>query len=107
MSGWADRSLVLVLDAAAFIGIPVARGQRHVTTSLPLALCDVVLVVAPIARWHPGWQLAVELTYFCGLAGMLQAVVTPDLSAAFPELEFFEFVVGHLAIVTAALFLVV
>jgi len=106
---WAGRalSLVLVLDAAAFMGIPIARGQWHVTTSLPLALCDVALVVAAIACWHPGWRLAIELTYFWGLAGTLQAVATPDLSAAFPELEFFEFVVGHLAIVTAALFLVV
>ncbi len=76
-------------------------------TSLPLALCDAALVVAAVACWHPGWQLGVELTYFWGLAGTLQAVLTPDLSAPFPTLEFFEFVVGHLAIVTAALFLVV
>ena len=34
-------------------------------------------------------------------------VATPDLDADFPDLEFFEFVVGHLGIVTAALFLVI
>jgi hypothetical integral membrane protein (TIGR02206 family) len=33
--------------------------------------------------------------------------VTPDLSAGFPGLVFFEFVAGHLGIVIAALFLVV
>ena len=48
-----------------------------------------------------------ELTYFWGLASTLQAVVTPDLSAGFLQLEFFTFVVGHLGIVVAALFLVV
>ena len=106
---WAGRgiSLALALDAVAFMGIPIARGEWTVRSSLPLALCDVALVVAAIACWHPRWQLAVELTYFWGLAGTLQAVITPDLSAHFPELEFFEFVVGHLAIVTAALFLVI
>ena len=62
---------------------------------------------AAIACWWPQWLLAVELTYFRGLAGTLQAVVTPDLSAGFPQLEFFMFVVGHLGIVIAALFLVV
>ena len=100
-------SLVLALDAVAFLGIPIIRGDWTVRTSLPLALCDVALVVAAVACWHPAWRLAVELTYFWGLAGTLQAVITPDLSAPFPQIEFFEFVVGHLAIVTAALFLVV
>ena len=57
VSGSADRSLVLVLGAAAFSGIPIARGQWHVTTSLPLALCDVALVVAPIALLAP-WLAA-------------------------------------------------
>ena len=48
------------------------------------------------------YRVAVELTYFWGLAGTLQAIVTPDLSAGFPQLEFFMFVVGHLGIVIAA-----
>jgi len=85
----------------------LADGRWSVQASLPLALCDVALIVAAIACWSPRWYLPVELTYFWGLAGTLQAVVTPDLSSGFPQLEFFEFVVGHLGIVIAALFLVV
>lgn len=100
-------SLVLVADAVAFVGVPLADGRGSVQTSLTLALCDVALIVAAVACWSPGRLLAVELTYFWGLAGTLQAVATPDLSAGFPRLEFFEFVVGHLGIVIAALFLVV
>jgi hypothetical integral membrane protein (TIGR02206 family) len=76
-------------------------------SSLPVDLCDVALVVAAVACWQPRWQLAVELTYFWGLAGTLQAVSTPDLSADFPSLTFLEFVVGHLGIVVAALYLVI
>jgi len=107
--GWAGRaiSVVLVVDAVLFVSVPLVRGSLSLQTDLPLALCDVALIVAAVACWWPQWLLAVELTYFWGLAGTLQAVVTPDLSAGFPSLEFFEFVVGHLGIVTAALFLVV
>jgi hypothetical integral membrane protein (TIGR02206 family) len=107
--GWAGRSIsiVLVADAVAFVSVPLAHGRWSTRTSLPLALCDVALVVAAVACWQPRWQLAIELTYFWGLAGTLQAVVTPDLTVGFPHLEFFEFVIGHLAIVIAALFLVV
>jgi hypothetical integral membrane protein (TIGR02206 family) len=100
-------ALVLVADALVYLVATLARGEWSVRWSLPLALCDVALVVAAAACWRPDWQLPVELTYFWGLAGTLQAVVTPDLGAAFPELDFFMFVVGHLGIVTAAVFLVV
>lgn len=106
---WAGRAIALTLaiDALVFLATPVVRGGWSVRTSLPLALCDVALVVAAVACWWPGWLLGVELTYYWGLTGTLQAVLTPDLGASFPQLEFFQFVVGHLGIVVAALFLVV
>jgi hypothetical integral membrane protein (TIGR02206 family) len=100
-------SVVLVAEAVTFVSVPLVEGRWSVQGSLPLALCDVALIVAAAACWWPGPNLPVELTYFWGLAGTLQAVITPDLSAGFPQLEFFEFVVGHLGIVIAALFLVV
>jgi len=98
--------LVLAADAVSYsIGLAVA-GTWSAKTSLPLALCDVAVLVAACACW---WRvpLLVELTYFWGLAGTLQAVVTPDLNSGFPHLLFFQYVAGHLGIVVAALFLVV
>ena len=86
---------------------PSSGAAGRCSASLPLALCNLALLVAAVACWEPSWHLAVELTYFWGLAGTLQAVVTPDLDAGFPQLEFFEFVVGHLGVVIAALYLVV
>ena len=97
---------LLLADALSFgIGEAVA-GTWSAQTSLPLALCDVGVLVAALACW---WRvpLLVELTYFWGLAGTLQAVITPDLNVGFPHLVFFQYVVGHLGIVLAALFLVV
>jgi hypothetical integral membrane protein (TIGR02206 family) len=98
---------MLAADAVVFVSTPWVDGHWTVQSSLPLALCDVALVVAAFACWSPGRQLAVELTYFWGLAGTLQAVATPDLSVSFPHIEFFEYVTGHVGIVIAALFLVV
>jgi hypothetical integral membrane protein (TIGR02206 family) len=100
-------SLLLGADAVIFVIVPLTEGTWSVRRTLPLALCNLALLVAAVACWEPGWHLAVELTYFWGLAGALQAVVTPDLATGFPQLEFFEFVVGHLGVVIAALYLVV
>ena len=87
--------VLLAADALAFVLRPVFSGGWTVRGSLPLDLCDVALVIAALACWFPHWQLGVELTYFWGLAGSLQAVVTPDLAQSFPSLQFFVFVVGH------------
>lgn len=107
--GWpvaAARALAVVLlaDAASYTASSLA-GHRFSVSLLPLQLCDVAIVIAAAACW---WRvpLLVELTYFWGLAGTLQAVLTPDLGAPFPELAFFQFVVGHLVIVLAAAYLV-
>ena len=105
---WAGRLLGVVLAAVVVswsVG-SVRAGSWTLAGSLPLALCDVAVIVAAIACWWP-LPLLVELTWFWGLAGTLQAVITPDLGVAFPHLVFFEYVVGHLGIVIAALYLVV
>ncbi len=96
----------LVADAVSFVVNRVLSGTFSARTDLPLALCNVGVLVAAGACW---WRrpLLVELTYFWGLAGTLQAVITPDLSSRYPHLAFFEYVVGHIGIVVAALFLVV
>jgi hypothetical integral membrane protein (TIGR02206 family) len=74
--------------------------------SLPFDLCDFTALVATVACW---WciPICVELTYFWGFAGTLQAIITPDVETPFPHLEFINYVVEHLGIVVAAVFLVV
>ena len=100
-------ALILVVDAAVFAIDPVITHTWTARASLPLSLCDVALVIAAAACWWPRQPLLIELTWFWGLAGTLQAIATPDLTVGFPHLEFFEYVVGHLGIVIAALYLVV
>ncbi|MGD0983058.1 MAG: TIGR02206 family membrane protein [Acidimicrobiales bacterium] len=99
-------ALVLVSDAVSFIVAELVAKTWSPKTDLPFSLCDAAVLVAAAACW---WRkpLLVELTYFWGLAGTLQAVITPDLNAGFPHLVFFQYLVGHLGIVLAALYLVI
>jgi hypothetical integral membrane protein (TIGR02206 family) len=74
--------------------------------ALPLHLCDVAAFVAAAALWSRR-PLLVELTYFWGLAGTSNSLITPDISDHFPGYLFFQFYIDHGAIVAAALFLVI
>jgi hypothetical integral membrane protein (TIGR02206 family) len=97
---------LLLADAVSFVVALVVAGTFSPKTSLPLALCDMAALVAAAACFSRR-SVLVELTYFWGLAGTLQAVITPDLNVGFPHLVFFQYMVGHLGIVVAALYLVV
>lgn len=97
-------AVVLAADAIAFVTREGMSGWG--ARSLPLDLCDIALFIAAVTCWSPR-PLGVELTWFWGMAGTLQAIITPDLSAPFPSIDFWLFVVGHLGIVIAALYLVV
>ncbi len=96
----------LAADAVTYTVAELRQGTWSAATSLPLALCNVAVLVAAVACW---WHVPVlvELTWFWGMAGTLQGLLTPDLDVGFPHLVFFEYVVGHAGIVVAALFLVV
>lgn len=98
--------VVLLSDLISYVVAQTLDGTWSAKTSLPLPLCDVGVLVAAVACIRPV-PLLVELTYFWGLAGTLQAVAFPDLSSTFPQLVWFQYVAGHLGIVFAALFLVV
>ena len=69
-------------------------------------MCDAAIFVSAFALWTRQ-QLLVEVTYFWGLAGTIQAVITPDLPHHFPSFPFIQYYVAHGGVVTAALFLVV
>jgi hypothetical integral membrane protein (TIGR02206 family) len=75
---------------------------------LPLNLCEIGTFVAGAALW---WRtpILVEITYFWGLGGTIQALLTPELSASnlFPTYFYFQYFINHGGIVMAAIFLVV
>lgn len=103
----ASRALALVILAAYLTDHAVAasRGIWSVRLYLPLHLSDAATVVAVLALWTARPPL-VELTYFWGLTGALQATLTPDLGHGFPDVLFLTYFVTHGGVVVAALLLV-
>src|SRR6266478_3589214 len=72
--------------------------------ALPLQLCDIVAFIAAAALWFRN-ALLVELTYFWGLAGTANGLISPDVQDHFPGYLFLQYFIAHGAIVAAALFL--
>lgn len=74
--------------------------------SLPVQICDVGGFVAAAALiWRN--PLTVEIAYFWGLGGTVQALLTPDLKDRFPSFPYLQFYVTHDLVVLGAVFLVI
>jgi hypothetical integral membrane protein (TIGR02206 family) len=98
-----------VLIVANELGWWVSLAIQHTWSAsyaLPFQLCDIVAFVSAAALWfrHP---LLVELTYFWGLAGTANGLISPDVPVHFPHYLFLQYFIAHGTIVAAALFLVV
>lgn len=91
----------------------------NAATDLPLHMCDLALLIGvgllaslAFARHWPTpdrvgrpRQYAYELVYFWGLAGTVQALLTPDLRFGWPSFQYCEFFLGHGGVVASALIL--
>jgi len=125
LAALAAASAALLLGRRRLVGRREARVRRAVAVALlgnelvswlgaawqgavrvPLQLCDLALALTVWALWslRPG---ASELAYFWGLAGSLQAVLTPDLQQRFPDYWWVKFFVTHGGIVLGAVYLAV
>ena len=101
-------AVVLVVDEVSWwIYLVAGHGAgTSLVQSLPLQLCDVAIFVAALALWTRS-RLLVEVTYFWGLAGTVQALLTPDLPQHFPSYPYFQYYIAHGGVVAAALMLVI
>jgi hypothetical integral membrane protein (TIGR02206 family) len=98
-------SVILLSDRifAIALGYHAHRITRW-ADALPMHLCDWASIAVIITLvWRR--QLLYELAYFWGLAGTLQAVLTPDLAEQFPNPFFISFFVEHCGIIIAVLFM--
>ena len=96
---------LLIASEAAWLVWAAAHRELTPVAGLPLQLSDAATLLAAAAlltRWRP----LVELTYFWAGAGILQALITPDVSEPFPSFIFFQYYAAHGLVVVAAVFLV-
>jgi len=84
---------LLLCYAGALYFQAFRNGWLHWGTSLPLQLCDWVLIACLVTLIRPN-HLAAEIAYFWGLGGTLQAVLTPDMTQGFPSWRFLQFFWG-------------
>jgi len=102
------RALALLI-AAGFVTeqiVYAARGEWSAEINLPLQLSDAVTFVSVAALLRPDKRLLVELTYFWAFSASLQAVITPDLNEAFPDVLWFTYYATHAGAIAAACLLV-
>lgn len=99
-------AVIIVVAELSWQPYLLLHGRWSPAIALPVQLCDVGGFVAAAALW---WRkpLLVEVAYFWGLGGTLQALLTPDLHDHFPSFPYLQFYLTHSAVVLAALFLVI
>ncbi|MEY2496917.1 MAG: hypothetical protein QOD12_473 [Verrucomicrobiota bacterium] len=102
------RVLALLLGIN-YVGYAIylsAIGATSWEKELPLQLCDWAMI-AIIVAFLTGRERWLEVAYFWGIGGTVQAIITPDLRYAFPDIRFMSFFIGHSGIVIGIIFLMV
>lgn len=98
---------VLVLNEIAWHLWNYYTGQWTIQTMLPLHLCSVLVWVSAFMLLT-GNYVIYEYAYFMGIAGAIQALLTPDAGIyGFPHFRFVQTMISHGTIVTAAIYMTV
>ena len=84
------------------LSVFIIGGSPQITQILPLHLCDITAIFCGFALLTRRSWLC-ELSYFWGLAGTMQGLLTPDLHYDFPEPLYLSFFLQHGVIVITAL----
>ena len=97
-------SALLLINYVAYVIVARQFGVNHWYKVLPLQLCDWAMLVIIVALWT-GNRRWLEVAYFWGIGGTLQAIITPNLQFGFPDLRFISFFVAHSGIIVGIVFL--
>jgi hypothetical integral membrane protein (TIGR02206 family) len=92
-----------------YVGYEIYLGMTvglELKKALPFQLCDwaMIAIVVALLTGRNRW---LEVAYFWGIGGTLQAIITPDLKFAFPDIRFLTFFVAHSGIVVASAFMMI
>jgi len=113
-SRWPSSERVVARIIALLLGINYVGyaiylwmiGASSWEKTLPLQLCDWAMI-AIIVAFLTGRERWLEVAYFWGIGGTVQAILTPNLRYAFPDIRFVSFFVGHCGIVIGIAFLMI
>jgi hypothetical integral membrane protein (TIGR02206 family) len=97
-------SALLLINYVAYLIVARHFGVSAWQKALPMQLCDWAMFVIVVALWT-GNRRWLEVAYFWGIGGTLQAIITPNLAFGFPDLRFISFFVAHSGIIIGIIFL--
>jgi hypothetical integral membrane protein (TIGR02206 family) len=97
-------SALLLINYIAYLIVARQFGVAAWQKMLPMQLCDWAMIVIIVALWT-GSRRWLEIAYFWGIGGTLQAIITPNLQFGFPDLRFISFFVAHSGIIIGIIFL--
>ena len=98
---------LLIMNYLSYAVFRVNHGAAEWKEMLPFQLCDwtmFAVVVALLTGGSPAW---LEVAYFWGIGGSLQAILTPNLAFGFPDIRFLSFFADHCGIVIGVLYLMI
>lgn len=98
-------AVVLVANEVAFHIWNALVGTWTIQTMLPFHLCAVMVWASAVMLLKRDHRIY-EFAYFLGIAGALQALLTPDIGIyGFPHYKYFQTFISHGLIVTAAVYM--
>jgi hypothetical integral membrane protein (TIGR02206 family) len=106
------RTPTRIALAVLLIGQEIVMHIWRITTgiwdhreNLPLHLCSLAIWLGGVMLITKNYRIY-EFAYLLGLSGALQALITPDAGPyGFPHFRFFQALVSHGVIVTAAVYM--
>ena len=113
-SRWPRSERIIGRIIAVLLGINYLGYALYLRTTqdltwqnqLPFQLCDWAMM-AIIVALLTGRERWLEVSYFWGIGGTAQAILTPDLQHPFPDIRFLSFFIAHSGIVIGIVFLMV
>jgi hypothetical integral membrane protein (TIGR02206 family) len=100
-------ALILLINEMAWHYWNYQTGRWTIQTMLPLQLCSLLVWFGALMLILKSYRIY-EFMYFIGIAGAIQALVTPDLGIyGFPHFRFFQTFLSHGLIVTSAIYMTV
>jgi hypothetical integral membrane protein (TIGR02206 family) len=91
-------SLFLFVTLIAWTIVHIKLGRFNLAVNLPLSICNLFALIAPLLFWNPN-ERRFEITYYFILSGTLQAIITPDPNSGFPSYSFFKYWIIHCGLV--------
>jgi hypothetical integral membrane protein (TIGR02206 family) len=100
-------AVILIVNESLWHIWNLVTGQWSVQTTLPLHLCSVFVFLCAYMLVKHSFAIY-EFAYLLGIAGALQAILTPDLGIYdFPHFRYYQVFVSHGVIVISAVYMTV